>query len=120
MKTFLFSILYLILCIPFLQKSFHIFTLKKLNGVELKNEIDSTKQTSWFEGSLQQEEEKKVNETIGMRELLIRLYNQVDFTLFHTSNSPSVVVGKNNFLYLTSYIDNYSGKNFIGWIRAAT
>ncbi len=114
-KYILFSFLFLLLCIPYVQQNLDFFTIKKLEGVELKTEKDTLNPETWMEGRFQKNKERSVNETIGMRDLLIRIYNQYNYSLFHLTESPGVVIGKSDYLYLTSYTDNFSGKNFIGW-----
>ena len=46
--------------------------------------------------------------------LLIRLKNQVDYSLFNYTQSGGVVIGEERCLFLKSYINNYCGIEFQG------
>jgi hypothetical protein len=117
MRWILFASLFALFCLPFAQQQFHFFNPQKLDGVEITLEPDTLNAGAWFEGRFQTKRERKINETLGLREVLVRSYNQYNYMCFHTSESPGVVIGKNNYLYLTSYINNYCGNNFIGWLK---
>jgi hypothetical protein len=54
------------------------------------------------------------NSAFGLRGFFVRLHNQLHFSLFNESNVSGVEVGKNNYLYETSYINAYYGYDFIG------
>lgn len=66
-------------------------------------------------GEYQEKFNAYVDHNFGGRTWLIRWLNQLKFFLFHQSDAPGVVVGKYNYLYLTSYTNNYMGTNFIGY-----
>lgn len=57
---------------------------------------------------------KYIDENLGFRPWIIRLYNQLKWSVFHTTKSPGVVVGKDGYLYIESYINDYTGSNFQG------
>lgn len=103
-----------IMVIPFLQEFLGVFKPMELKGITEKADEPFFNLTNWFNSSFQTAYEKYVEENIGFRPAFIRIYNQVNFTLFNTSESPGVVIGKENYLYLKSYTDSYNGKNYIG------
>ena len=113
-KRIIFAFLFSLLFLPLIQETFHVFNFKPLNGYEIKTEKDSLSAASWFKGSFQKNRQKYVEENIGFRDLVVRIYNQINYTAFHVTESPGVVLGKDNFLYLTSYTENYNGNRFIG------
>jgi len=55
-----------------------------------------------------------IEDHIGFRSFLVRLNNQLDFSLFRKANAEGVVVGKNNILHEYDYIRAYTGGDFIG------
>jgi hypothetical protein len=55
-----------------------------------------------------------LEEKAGFRPLLIRLRNQLDYSLFNMIRSGGVVIGKEGCLFLESYINNYCGIEFQG------
>jgi hypothetical protein len=117
LRWIIFGSLFLLYCLPFFQQQFHFIKPKKLEGKVIELEKDTLTMEAWMDGRFQKKEERIVNEKIGLKEIFIRLYNQFNFSCFHVSESPGVVVGKKDFLYLTSYTDNFSGKNFIGVMK---
>jgi hypothetical protein len=44
----------------------------------------------------------------------VRLYNQLDFSLFSVSHARQIVVGKPDYLFEQSYIEAHLGRDFIG------
>lgn len=66
-------------------------------------------------GEYQEKFNAYVDHNFGGRTFLIRCLNQLKFFLFHQSDAPGVVVGKYNYLYLSSYTNNYMGLNFVGF-----
>jgi hypothetical protein len=56
----------------------------------------------------------KANKHFGFRNTLIRLNNQVDFSLFGISSVKDILVGKNGVLYQMNYINSFQGKDYIG------
>lgn len=111
-----------ILFIPILQMQKTIFELEPLDGAITKadNPIWSTE--SWFEQSYQNKFESFVNDSIGFRSTFVRFYNQIQFSLFSKANARYVVVGRDNYLFETKYIEAYYGDNFLGCdsIKAST
>jgi len=114
----IFGTLFILFCLPFLEKQFHFINPDKLNGVEFEPEKDTLTLEAWMDGRFQKKEERLINEKIGLSEIFIRIYNQFNFSCFRITQNSGVVIGKKDFLYLTSYTDNFSGKNFIGGVRA--
>jgi hypothetical protein len=102
------------LVLPYAQTRYHIFNIQKLSGVfpsEPKAKLDSS---AWWSGKYQEQQAKYIEENIGMRNILVRTYNQVDFSLFSVPHATKVVVGKDNYLYGSHYIYSYLGQDFIG------
>lgn len=69
---------------------------------------------SWFDGSFQQNFDKFVNDDIGFRPWLVRLRNQIAWSLFGKRYAAGVIKGKNNYLYELNYINAYNGVDFLG------
>lgn len=60
------------------------------------------------------EYELMTKQHVGLCNHGIRLYNELNYRLFHYSSAPKLVVGKKDCFYEDLYIDEYTGKNFIG------
>ena len=69
---------------------------------------------SWFDKSFQEACDKHWSSSFGGRDWYVRGYNQIDYALFKKANARYVVIGKENCLYESGYLDAYSGKDFVG------
>lgn len=58
--------------------------------------------------------EQNLKAHTGFQPLLIRLHNQLDFTLYNKVNVHSVVLGKEGYLYELNYIKAHYGMDFVG------
>lgn len=67
----------------------------------------------WWTGEYQNQKEEYLNENFPFRNDMVRLNNQIDYSLFGILNSASVI-GKDKYLYEQHYIDAYFGKDFVG------
>ena len=77
---------------------------------------------NWLDGSFQAKFEKYSNDNIGFRPWLVRVRNQIAFSLFGKLNAAYVIRGKENYFYEINYIKAFNGTDFIGndsiWSRA--
>jgi len=115
LKIALLVLMALLLAIPITQFKYDLFVpSKKLNGSFKKEIKPDFSYESWFNGSFQQSFDKYFNQNFGFRNNLVRIHNQLNYSLFKKANTQGVIVGKNNYLFERSYIDSYTGVNFIG------
>ena len=115
LKTVLLILMALLLAIPIIQFKYDFFIpSEKLNGSFKKKSKPDFSYKSWFNGSFQQSFDKYFNQDFGFRNNLVRLHNQLNYSLFNKANTQGVIVGKNNYLFEKLYIDSYTGANFIG------
>lgn len=116
-KKILFGILILVLLLPFIQYRFNFVKEKLLHGAFQKYDKPEFKWftwKSWFNEKFQNDFNKSLEENIGFKNLLIRINNQADYTLFRKTSTANVVVGKSDCLYEEGYILDYIGQNFVG------
>lgn len=110
----LLGIVFTILFLPLLQSNLHLFFVKELKGFFEKAEnVDWSKQ-DWTSSEFQEKKEKFLNENFGFRNTLIRLNNQIDFSLFKKTSNAETVIGKENYLFAKTYIESIKGENYIG------
>ncbi len=114
MKKIVFYIFIGLLFLPAFQKEIPVFENSKLGGAFTPAKNVSFSFEKWFSGEYQSKKETYIKENIGFRSKIILIYNQISYSLFNMANNPGGVVGKNNYLYLESYIHNYTGENFVG------
>src|SRR5690606_40159689 len=93
---------------------FGIFENKPLHGVHQKSLRPILTFNALQEGNFQAEYEKYLDNSIGFRGDLIRLNNQIKFSLFDRINSDGVILGKNKMVFHENYITSYLGQDYIG------
>lgn len=104
------------LLLPILQFNYSFFEEEQLKGTTISGKPVLSKEGYWSM-KWQDEYVKYINDNFGFRPWLIRCYNQIQFDFFKISKAPGVVIGKQNELFIESYIDDYTGKNFIGFSK---
>ena len=92
-----------------------LFKVKPLKGTfELTNKPELSYK-SWISKDFQTEYNKFFNDHLGFRELLIRLNNQIAYSLFNKVNAFGLSMGKDGYSYGEGYIlYSYSGVDFLG------
>ena len=113
-KIILFISFVFVLVLPIFQAKVQVFDEEPLHGavhIASKPEFSST---YLFSGDYQSGIEKYINDNIGFRPFLVRLHNQLQFSLFKQASAKGVVTGINNYLFEQAYIDAYHGQYFSG------
>ena len=105
---------FIVLVLPSIQKEYPIFRVKKLDGDFVLAEKPVFNRTDWYNGSFQTAYDKYLEDHIGFRDFLVRLTNQIDYSLFRVPHAEGVLVGKNDQLFEYDYIREYVGDDFIG------
>jgi hypothetical protein len=113
-KTAAFILLMLILIAPAIQQQTGLFRMKELRGQEDPAAFPRFSVKTWFNDQFQVQVNKACDENAGFRPLLIRLKNQLEFTLFNKANAVGVVSGKKRVLFEKDYIRSYTGRDFLG------
>ncbi len=113
MKKTIFIILIFSLLIPKIQEQFQILKVKALAGVTSTSSKPEFSFERWMSGEFQNSYSEYKDETFGLRNWFIYLFNQFDFSLFSKTH-VDVVVGKHGYLFQQGYIDEVTGRNFVG------
>jgi len=113
-KKTLFYCIVIILMLPLLQMKTKLVKVQPLKGSFKTEEATSFSFTAWFNGTYSVEQEKYLNEHFGFRNLFVRIYNQIQYSLFREAKANGVIVGNDNYLYEEDYILAYLGRDFIG------
>jgi hypothetical protein len=102
------------LLVPFLTTILHYVDVKPLQGAVIIHKDTTFSFKGWFDGGFQTNKEHYLNDNFGFRNIFVRFNNQLSYWIFHKAKAKGVVVGKENYLYESSYIDGYTGRTFIG------
>lgn len=113
-KHIAFIFILAVLCLPALQGLFHLFPEKDLHGDFAEKTRPELNDSSWFSGTYQAAFESWLEEHIGFHNSLVRLHNQLDYTLLHKPHADGVIRGKNGNLFEYDYIRAWMGKDFVG------
>jgi len=107
-------ILLALLCVPMIQGGLHLREEQPLNGAYETASKPAFTWGSWFDGSWQEGTKKYANDQTGFRPNLVRLSNQLQYSLFNETKAAGVVIGKEGMLFEEGYIHALTGKDFIG------
>lgn len=58
--------------------------------------------------------EKAAKQTLGFCNHGVRLNNELNYRLFHYSPAPKLIIGQKDFFYEDIYVNEYTGKDFVG------
>ncbi len=116
-KKYLFALVMALMVVPPLMKELSAtfgFSISPLKGyIKYATKPDFTWH-AWFDGSFQEGYDKYLEDHIGLRNIFVRIHNQIDFSLFNIGHGAGIVIGKDHYLYETNYILAYTGKDFLG------
>lgn len=111
---FLAGIILVFLLLPLSQSSLNVFKNNVLSGDTTSYVFEKPEIKTYLNAEWQNNTSNCVNRAFGFRALYVRIINQIKFTAFNKATSPGIVIGKNGDLLVESYIDEYSGKNYLG------
>ena len=111
-KKIVFGALIFSLCLPYIQTKLTIVKQLPLNGVFEKANDPTFKSKDWFEGEYQKGYSNFIDQNVGFRNFFIRLFNQINYSIFNVSNREHVVLGKEGYLFEQPYFDFSHGKHY--------
>lgn len=92
----------------------HTRQVEPLRGTYKKIEKPVFSWPTWFSGDYQVQMDNRSNSKFFLRSVLIKIRNQIDFSLFDKVNADVVAKGKGNILFDKLYLESYLGQNFLG------
>jgi hypothetical protein len=103
-----------IMLVPIVQDQIGFARIKPLGGWAPKAPEMYFSGDGWFSGDYQKGEEAWLNQQFGLRNVLVRFHNQLDYWLFKHSNAQGFIYGKNGYLFDKIYTDAFYGINYLG------
>ncbi|MBO6516340.1 MAG: hypothetical protein JJ975_07295 [Bacteroidia bacterium] len=97
-----------------LQRNLNLVEYTSLKGAARSSQKPPITLQSWLSGDYQKKAANYCTDSFGFRTPLVRAINQLDLNLFNRANAQYVIVGKNNCLYETPYIEAHLGMDFLG------
>ena len=114
-KNILFLIVLLVMILPAIQKEWMLVKEPALNGDFLENERPEFSWTGFYNGSFQAAFDAWLEQHIGFHNTLVRLRNQLDYSLFRKPNAEGIVLGKEDFIFEYDYIRELTGRDYMGY-----
>ncbi|HTF02881.1 MAG TPA: hypothetical protein VK826_02615 [Bacteroidia bacterium] len=115
LKKFLLAGILVVLLLPLVQQHVKMFESKPLKGFAVPKEQAFFTMGQWWDGRYQLRYEEWYNENFGFRNALVRVHNQLAYSLYDEAKAVDVITGKENYLYEYNYIKAYTGIDFIGY-----
>lgn len=112
-KKWLFALIMCVLFLPLILTYIPLFETEEY-VVEYGTVNPALTSENWFSGKFQKEKSTYIKHSVPLRMELVRLSNQLYFSLFNQGRSNSVVVGKDGTLLLEKQIASLQGQDFIG------
>ncbi len=114
MKSILVFFISGLLFLNLFQEFTHTFSFKGLQGAFVEQPKPEFSLKDFKAGEFQKKFESSLTEKSGFRNPLIRLYNQIDYSLFNLPHAEGVIPCAGGNLMEEDYIFATYGQNFIG------
>ena len=108
-KRLLLGGLLALVLMPALQAKFHFFDEKPLGGAYTLGAHPDPTWDALHDNTYQTGLERYLEDRLGLRPFLIRLRNQLAFSLFRVVHASGTEVGRNGILFETFQIQSYAG-----------
>jgi len=115
LKNRLLACLLFVLLVPMLQQMLQVVKSGPLFGFYPEAPDASFSWGDWWDGTYQDKKGRYLNDNTGFRQDMIRINNQVDYSLLHRLHSWKVIEGKDHYLFMDSYINDYFGRDYMGY-----
>lgn len=113
-------LMFIVLLLPAIQQFANFPRIKSLKGAITIPKMPKLSLKGYLDASLQDSMDTFVENTIGYRPVLVRLHNQIQYSLFDTVNAKGVIFGKNDYLFEQNYIKALYGLDFVGFDKVQT
>lgn len=110
----LFVLFMALICLPLIQSATGIIKERELKGAFELMPSPNFSWENWFNEGFQDSSTTFIRDNIGLRKSMIRVNNQVDYTLFRKTNVKIMVFGKEDYLFEEGYLINHMGMNYLG------
>lgn len=109
-----FAIMFAMLLLPMLNYKNIWLKELHLHGSESQAERPTWSTKSYFDGQYQDSFANFVSAKLPLRSYAIKAHNQILFSAFKYTTAAQVIVGKENYLYETPYLNAVNGNSYIG------
>lgn len=112
-KLIILAVFFIILVLPEFQNLTNVFPQKLLSGYFQKSNKPVLVVKTWLNGEYQKNYDTYINDNIGFKGFFIRVFNQVNYSLYKETSTKDVIVGGNKYLYSINNIEQHYGLDTI-------
>jgi hypothetical protein len=113
-KYYLYFGILVVLLLPLLQFSTHLFKVEPLSGWYKTYDRPDFMSREWFTAEYQDAYTVYFENNFGFRPWFVKLRNQINYSLFHKVQAVAVEIGQDNYLFELNYIKAYNGLDYLG------
>lgn len=103
--------LLVLLCAPWYQQTWPVMETMPLHGDYGDTEPVDLTWENWCSGEFQTSYDKWHRQHFGFSTTMVRVRNQVDYSLYGKVHAKEIVVGKEEYLFAEPYLDAWAGTN---------
>lgn len=103
-----------LLILPAMQGYLKFIEERPLHGGIAKTTFLELNKENWIKGNFQESEVNRIEQELGFHNSLVRIYNQLNFSLFGKPGAEGILKGKNGQYYEADYIRAWTGDDFVG------
>ena len=113
-KKILVAIILLFLFFPLIQNNFYLYSVDELKGSF--DHVPDVKFSfkKWETAVFQKEKENFLNENFGLRNVMVRINNQLRYDIFEKTSNQEAMFGKDGYFFGNTYFNSYVGEDFVG------
>lgn len=104
----------LIMLLPLFQLVLPFTKETPLDGIDLPSPLPEFTTSTWANEEYQKNYSIAFEQNIGFHPSLVRLRNQINYSVFNFSDIADVVVGKQGYIFLKPYTNAVTGADFVG------
>ena len=115
LKNILFVLVLMVMIAPSLQKELNFVNDSPLNGDFVEYNKPEFSWSRFYNSSFQTAYDQYLEQHIGFHNTLVRIKNQLDYSLFRKPNAEGIVIGKDDFIFEYDYIRELTGRDYVGF-----
>ena len=112
--------LLVLLCAPWYQQTWPVMETMPLHGDYGDTEPVDLTWENWCSGEFQTSYDKWHRQHFGFSTTMVRVRNQVDYSLYGKVHAKEIVVGKEEYLFAEPYLDAWAGTNALAFCALPT
>ena len=114
LKKIWFVLIIAIMVLPAIQDKWAIVDEPDLQGDFKELQIPVFSWRGFYKSDFQSKFDPWLEQNIGFHNSLVRLTNQLDYSLYRKPNAEGIVLGKQDYIFEYDYIRQITGRDYVG------